>query len=204
MKYAALILLLGLQLLVGCASTARLKQAPSGPAVHPPSEGISKNDPAEQDMKPPPVAIVAPDPALTRDTVPPPAFKIDTLFTLSFGPCRGKCPVYRVVVTNDGMVFWNGLQYVERSGLYFTRLELDQKGKLESWVATALQSGLQDQYPRKEEIIPDFPTRSFTLKLNNRIQQIDVNHSPPRQLATIEKQLLSWLERADWRLVPAK
>ena len=204
MNYAVLVLLLGLQLLVGCASTARLQPAPSGSPVPPSPADISKNDPVEQEEKPPPVTVIAPETIKQRDTVPPPAFKIDTLFTLAYGPCRGKCPVYRLSVTNDGMVFWNGLQYVERPGLHFTHLEQDQKDKLESWVATALQSGLMDHYPGKEEKITDFPTRFFTLKLNSRIQQIEVNHSPPRQLVIIEKQLLSWLDHADWRPVPAK
>ena len=204
MKYAVLVLLLGLHLLVGCASTARLKPAPSGSTAPAPPVDISKNDSADHELKPPPVTILAPETIKKRDTVPPPAFKIDTLFTLAYGPCRGNCPVYRLSVTNDGMVFWNGLQHVERPGLHFTRLEQDQKDKLESWVATALQSGLLDHYPGKEEVIVDFPTRSFTLKLNNRIQQIEVNHSPPRQLVTIEKLLLSWLKQADWRPVPAK
>lgn len=204
MKYATLVLLLGLQLLVGCASTARLKPAPPGSAAPPPPADLSKTDPAEHEMKPPPAIVLTPEPILKRDTVPPPAFKIDTLITLAYGPCRGKCPVYRLSVTNDGMVFWNGLQYAERTGLHFTRLQTDQKDKLESWVASALQSGLLDHYPGNEEVIVDFPTKSFTLKLNNRVQQIEVNHSPPRQLVTIEKQLLSWLDQADWRPVPAK
>lgn len=204
MKYAALVLLLGLQLLVGCASTAGLKPAPSGPTAPPPPADLTKNDPAEHEVMPPPVTVLAPETIKKRDTVPPPAFKIDTLFTLAYGPCRGKCPVYSLSVTNDGMVFWNGLQNVERPGFHFTSLQQDQKEKLESWVATALQAGLLDHYPGNEEVIIDFPTRSFTLKLNNRIQQIEVNHSPPRELVTIEKQLLSWLDRADWRPVPAK
>ncbi|HNR06522.1 MAG TPA: DUF6438 domain-containing protein [Saprospiraceae bacterium] len=204
MKYAPPVFFLALLLLLACASTARLKPASPGSASPPPQAAIPENKPAENEENKPPAAVMIPESTKSRDTIPPPAFKIDTLFTVSYGPCQGKCPVYRLSVTNDGMVFWNGFQHVERTGPHITRLNEEQRGKLEAAIGRVFHSSLQASYPGKDEFIPTFPMKTYTLKLNNQMKTIEVNHSPPRQLIDFERQLFSWLEKADWRPVPAR
>jgi len=186
-------LIVGFQLMIACSSTQKLAQPAPAPVIMEPV--VEKQ-------------VEIPDPVIEtiekKDTVPPPALKIDTLVSVYYGPCYGKCEVYSISITNDGLVYWHGYKNVSKPGSYLTKLTLPQKEQLESWLTDSAIGELSNTYPDLINFIADFPVRKYTLKYNNQTRQVEINHSPPPIIAQLESNLQSWLSQVDWRRIDDK
>ncbi|MDZ4709530.1 MAG: DUF6438 domain-containing protein [Saprospiraceae bacterium] len=193
MRYVPALLLGGFQLIMACSSTLKVAQTPTQPKV---DESIVE----KQVVLPEPVAVLSEK----KDTVPPPVFKIDTILSVYYGPCYGKCPVYSISITNDGLVYWYGYKNTTRPGSYLTKLTIPQKEQLEAWLADPSLLGLAANYPEMANYIADFPVRQYRLRHFNQTKLIEINHSPPNMLAQLESNLQSWLSKVDWRLIDNK
>lgn len=193
MRYISALMLGGLQLIMACSSTQQLAQAPVPPRVDEPIE-------EKQIVIPEPVV----EPMEKKDTIPPPAFKIDTIFSVYYGPCFGKCQVYSISITNDGLVYWRGYKNTTRTGAHLSKLTVGQKEQLEAWLTDPAISGLATHYPERENYITDFPVRQYRLRLSDQTKQIEINHSPPPLIAQLESNLQSWLAQVDWRPIQDK
>lgn len=193
MRYVPALILGGFQLIMACSSTQKVTQTQTQPKVD--ATIVEK-----QVVLPGPVIA----PSEKKDTVPPPVFKIDTILSVYYGPCYGKCPVYTLSITNDGLVYWYGYKNTSRPGSYLTKLTVPQKEQLEAWLADPSLLGLAATYPARINYIADFPVRQYRLKHANQTKLIEINHSPPGLLAQLESNLESWLSKVDWRLIENK
>lgn len=190
MRYSSALIMGGFQLMIACSSTQKLTQSASS----------STAEPIEQTEK----SVVFNEPLIKKDTLPPPVFKIDTLISISYGPCFGKCRVYSLDITNDGLVYWHGYKNVSKSGLYLTKISVEQKEQLEGWLNETGIWNLSNNYPERNAYITDFPVRQFHLKYKNQSKRIEINHSPPPLIEQLESNIQSWLERSDWRRIDDK
>lgn len=103
--------------------------------------------------------VTPPKPAIKTsisDTIPPPAFKIDTLISFSAGACVRHCPVYSYTILNDGSVSWHGQNYITRIGNFITKLPHDKIEVLSQWISEYAPQ-MSAEYPRSNDFIPDFP-----------------------------------------------
>lgn len=193
MKYISVLILAGVQLIIACSGTRNLAQPLPNPVMQEPV--VEKKTETVDPI---------PEPVVKKDTLPPPAFRIDTLITVYYGPCYGKCQVYSIAITNDGLVYWHGYKNSPRLGSYLTKLTLSQKEQLEAWLNDPLLGTLANTYPVREEYITDFPVRQYRLKHINQTKLIEINHSPPALISQLESNLDNWLKQADWRRIDDK
>lgn len=186
------------QLILACSSAQQLAQPssskpPSAPVVEAPM--VEKQVQLDNPMT---------EAVLKKDTVPPPVFKIDTLITAYYGPCFGKCQVYTISITNDGLVYWHGYKNTSKPGTYLTKLTVSQKEQLEAWLMEPSIQLLTETYPQRADYISDFPIRQYRLKMNGQIKRIEINHSPPPMISQLELNLENWLSQVEWRRIDDK
>jgi hypothetical protein len=148
----------------------------------------------------PAIADQQPKSAPLADTVPPPVFKIDTIFRFSKGPCFGKCPVFDYIILNDGIVHWNGEKNTHRVGQYICKLPQQKINELILSIQQILTENPAARYPiNDQEQIADFPITWYHFSLPpTPVRSIRVNHSAPNSFKKLNALLENWLEEADW------
>ncbi len=134
-----------------------------------------------------------------QDTVPPPVFKIDTLFYVSHGPCYGKCPVYDLTIFTDGTVLKNAVKFVDKSGQFVGQLMKNQINELEQAIANGGPWVGKEYYPAKNEFISDFPTTTYIIKWKDQSKTSIVNHSPPAILKFLDDKVMAWMDILVWK-----
>ena len=134
-----------------------------------------------------------------QDTIPPPVFKIDTLISMYFGPCYGKCPIYEITIFNDGTVLKNDLKYTNQPGQYLSLISKDQIIELEKFISMQSPWSVTEYFPAKNDFIADFPVRTMQLKWKNQIKKIIINHSPSPAIKSLEEKVLEWVGHLQWK-----
>lgn len=175
--------------LFSCSATQKSAQS-SPPTQQNPSPDITTQ-------------VTPPKPAIKTsisDTIPPPAFKIDTLISFSAGACVGHCPVYSYTILNDGSVSWHGQNYITRIGNFITKLPHDKIEVLSQWISEYAPQ-MSEEYPRSNDFIPDFPLTKIYLKNKQTPKSIVVNHSAPTELKNMLSKVESWLEQTEWKTI---
>jgi hypothetical protein len=101
--------------LVACTSFAEPEElALVEPAAPPPPPVQRIPDDATPEDEP--VAAAAPVERAPLVRAPAEGIPADARIELQRGPCYGRCPVYSVVLTADGVVRWHGEHFVEQRG----------------------------------------------------------------------------------------
>lgn len=96
--------------------------------------------------------------AATPDAAP--AF---TRVTLERKPCFGTCPVYRVAVTEDGAVVFEGLQHVDSVGRFAGRIDAQRVAALARLFDEHDYFALDDRYAYGEPNCPQYGTDAPTV-----------------------------------------
>jgi hypothetical protein len=100
--------------------------------------------------------------------------------------CRGKCPVYTLKVTGNGIVELVGKQNLDKIGNYNKTLSKDETSKLFQSFADADFWKFKDEYVSK---ITDLPTTFLTFSHGGKIKAIKDYHGAPVELKSLEKKL---------------
>lgn len=88
--------------------------------------------------------------------------------------CRGWCPVYSVMVTPDGMVQFEGREYVVKPGRHTRRISADDLARLKHAVEDADLIRVSHGYAvfGKPECEPVFDASSLTIAVINEADQV--------------------------------
>lgn len=104
------------------------------------------------------------------------------LFQYEHGGCRGYCPIYKLLVHNDGTLEFNGFRNVEKVGNQMVKLSPDEFGRLKSQV---LKANIW-QYSELPITVADAPRRSFTVYQGRDEHKIKGAGELPKQLVELE------------------
>ena len=93
-----------------------------------------------------------------------------SMLTMTRTPCYGKCPVFDISITSDGMLTYEGKRFTETLGTY-TKQATDKKQ-----VATLFQSLVKYQVDtcseKYEKQISDLPSTNFIFVVNGKEQKV--------------------------------
>ena len=124
----------------------------------------------------------------------------DTLITLERTPCFGECPSYKLTISADGTVVYEGRQDVKQSGTIKSRISRAQIKQLVAEFERVNYFSLRDSY--SGEVCPetwtDHPSAVTSLRLNGRSKTVRHYHGC-KGLAELAK--LTDLERRIDRIV---
>ena len=132
---------------------------------------------------------------------------VDTsmVVALERGPCRGRCPVYRVELYGDGNVRFEGKQYVARMGA--------QRGTTTPAAIQELLRGINaSEFTTIDtsfvmgsaacgQYMPDLPMSTLSAKIGTQIKRVQLDpgcKNAPRSLRAFEAQVDSIAQTAKW------
>lgn len=121
--------------------------------------------------------------------------------TLTRGVCFGFCPVYRVSISADGEVIYNGEQFVNVRGEQRARISPEAvRGLLARFDEIGFES-LQDEYRAP---VTDHPTHTITLTRNGRSKTVTdyagLNAGMPRAVRDLQDEIDRVANTAQWVL----
>ena len=127
------------------------------------------------------------------------------VMSLERGPCRGRCPVYRVDVYGDGKVRFDGKQYVGTIGAQNGTAPAAAVQDLLRTIQNSEFSSVDTSFVMGSaacgQYMPDLPMSKLSAKLGTQMKT--VHHDPgcrnaPRFLRTLEAQVDSVARTARW------
>lgn len=137
---------------------------------------------------------VVPDPLLAGqapDTV---------LVAISRGPCFGRCPEYKAVVTKKGTAYYTGKRNVDKPGLWYATLPADQLLALITEIRNAEIESRDTLYINR--YLADFPDCDLWVSDKLPVKHIHINHeAPPEELTAFSKYLDAILNKLAWEPV---
>ncbi len=123
----------------------------------------------------------------------------DSLFVyLERTPCYGQCPMYKFKIYNSGYALYEGKRFVEKLGLYETRLTAAVLQEIKTKVNDINYFGFRDQYPKTAS---DFPSVKTAIILDGKRKEIMDGTGAPSALKEFEAYLDSVKDGAVWKQV---
>ena len=140
----------------------------------------------------------------TPDTQPGDARR-DVSITLERTPCYGTCPVYRLSITGNGAVSFEGRQHVQRPGVATGHISEEQVQALVSAFEEADFFALADRYeygePTCSRYVTDHPSAVTTYTIGGRSKTVRHDYGcrgAPQQLTKLEAQIDSVAGASRW------
>ena len=122
------------------------------------------------------------------------------LITLQRGACFGTCPIYSLSVHGDGRVEYDGLDFVEVTGVQTTTIDAAAVQELGDTMAEAGYFDWQDAYVNQE--ITDLPSAVTSITLSDgttkRIAHYYGDTSAPEALTELERLIDETANTAQW------
>jgi hypothetical protein len=128
----------------------------------------------------------------------------DTIITLERGACFGSCPIYKLTINGDGLVVFEGKDFVKQKGRAEARISRDQVKELTEAFYKIYYFSLQDRYATRKDGCPavwtDNPTVVTSFKSNGKSKAIshylgcrevsgDRTGAYPATLSTLEDKI---------------
>lgn len=105
-----------------------------------------------------------------------PSIPKDTLITLSRTSCFGYCPNYTLTISADGVVTFEGREYVKTKGTVKSRISRKQLQQLISEFKNLNYFSLRDQYQSEEDgcstVWTDYPSATTSIRINGKSKSI--------------------------------
>lgn len=123
----------------------------------------------------------------------------ETLITLERGACFGFCPIYNIVIYEDGTVVYVGLQNVDVTGVQVSSIETSMVEFLAQQMEYSGYFNWQDEYTT--QLITDQVTVTTSFTWNDRYKQIvryDGDPNAPIGLFRIENRIDELVNSAQW------
>lgn len=125
------------------------------------------------------------------------------VFTLRKTPCYGECPVYRLTIMSDGVVYYTGINNVDLIGDYRAKVSADRVDRL---LREAITEGVyqwSDFYPEKKEyFIADASNTITKVVWRSREKTITNNSEAPEELRALENKLTALIDELKWEVNP--
>ena len=102
------------------------------------------------------------------------------IISLEKTACFGRCPVFNIVIYNNGECLYNGMKFVKKSGEYNLKINKQEINKILSQAKEIGFDNLKNEYSEK---ITDLPTTY--IMINNK--KIKDYYGAPTELKDLEK-----------------
>jgi hypothetical protein len=131
----------------------------------------------------------------------------DLVIILERGVCYGTCPAYKVTITADGSVEFEGRYYVKKKGIIRTTISREQLKLLVAEIERAKYFTLQDRYVDKEDgcvtVLTDHPLINISITIKGKTKSIAHYHGcdGPRvleQLTALEDKIDEVINASQW------
>jgi len=123
----------------------------------------------------------------------------DVVITLERTACKGICPVYKVTVTGNGNVIYEGRDFVKTTGRVESSISEEKIKQLISEFNDIDYFSLNDSYT--ERVITDAPDAITSIILDGKTKTIQHYHgdlNAPEELTELENRIDEIVNSAQW------
>lgn len=120
------------------------------------------------------------------------------LITMEKGACHGTCPIYTLVIYNDGIAEMNGRRFCGKIGPHTTQLSNIELNLLQQKISMLDMA----TYPEKiESMIPDFPSTKITCyDSEQKSKSVWWRNGAPDELTEMSVMLDKFRTDLDWKV----
>ena len=120
------------------------------------------------------------------------------VFTMSKTSCRGKCPVYDLVIYSNGLAKLNGKQNLDKIGNFKRTLDKKEFNNLTESFTNNKFTELKDQY---DAPVTDLPTTITTSEWEGKYKKVIDYSGAPEILKNLERMLENVMKAEGWEKV---
>jgi len=114
----------------------------------------------------------------------------DIIITLERTICCGRCPVYKLTIFGDGLVAYNGLEFVAVTGRHSVNVSKDKIRQLIAAFKKAKFFSLNNHYVEFMGTEDPFAITSLTINgKKKRVRHFLGDYNAPRQLKILEDEI---------------
>ena len=110
--------------------------------------------------------------------------------------CSGKCPVYKLKITSNGVVLLEGIENIENIGNFKSRLSKEQLEALIQDFESINFFSLSDSY---RSFMLDLPTTFISYTVNGQTKKIKAYDNVPKQLLNLIDKIDKLVYELDWK-----
>jgi len=127
---------------------------------------------------------------------------VDSLFAfMERTPCYGRCPIYKMWIYKSGYTLYEGINFVEREGVWTTQLSKEDLEQIANKGKEIGYFNLDDEY---DSPITDIPATITTLNIDGRKKTVRDRHNAPASLRDFEKLIDAVVEKKQWKMLRPK
>lgn len=119
------------------------------------------------------------------------------LAEMSKGNCYGRCPVYQLIIYDNGVMTYEGQRYTDKMGMYIKRLSKPETESL-SWAFQRANLWQFENVYRSD--YPDLPAVSITYYDGDRSKTILGKETRPEAILELEGRLNELANSEGWTL----
>ncbi len=126
-----------------------------------------------------------------------PGFADSAVAKIQRTACFGRCPIYTLTVYKSGFAIYNGIEWVDQKGKFYT---LGDKEKIRNLLKKAEEIGflkMQDKYD--SENVTDLPSAIVTLRRDEVVKQVVNRYEGPEILRELEMYFDKLYENTEWK-----
>lgn len=112
-------------------------------------------------------------------------------------PCFGRCEVYKIKMYESGYVLYEGINFVERMGVYQARLSPEQIAEIYAMLARSDFFKLEDKYD--DPMIMDLPSMIFKANAMGQQKRIIARYDVPEALTQLAKEIDAMSDSLQWK-----
>jgi len=121
------------------------------------------------------------------------------LFQFERRPCFGRCPVYKIMIFESGYTTYQGVNFVDYMGYYYTQLPQGDVAKIYTSIAETDFFSLEDKYDN--ENITDLPSMIFRARAMGQDKRIIARYEIPEVLIDLGKEIDAMFAETEWQPV---
>lgn len=124
------------------------------------------------------------------------------LISFSKTPCFGQCPVYKVHVYESGYATYEGINFVDRMGMYATRLSGAEVEELFALAREAGFFGFERTYDHPG--LQDLPSTTLMMDGGGKRNHVTIRYDVPRNVKSFFEEMAQRFDARDWQAAGQK
>ncbi len=138
-----------------------------------------------------------------KETLSSKQFEIKHWLTIEKHPCFGHCQVFKLSVYRNGLVIYEGKEYLEKKGVYFSELSSEKMNKLKRQSDPLSWANYKNEYMVNIADLPLTELDYFDIH-GAKIKHIKANSNLPDPLHTLSKTLIELISSESWTQIQKK
>jgi hypothetical protein len=112
-------------------------------------------------------------------------------------PCFGRCPVFKIKVYESGYTTYQGVNFVEYMGYFYTRIDASKLAEIKAAISASDFFSLEDRYDNEQ--VMDLPSKIYQVDIEGMNKRITARYQVPESLNILGQKMEKIFEGTAWQ-----